>query len=107
MAESAEPLDDFLSRARAGDAQAIEELLAHHRARLRGMIALRMDGRLAARFDPSDVVQEALVDAHHQLGQYLQEQTIPFYPWLRQIALNRLVDLYRRHLKARKRSVLK
>ncbi|HEV3116074.1 MAG TPA: sigma-70 family RNA polymerase sigma factor, partial [Gemmataceae bacterium] len=29
----------------------------------------------------------------------------PFYPWLRQVALERLTDLHRRHLRSQKRSV--
>ena len=32
---------------------------------------------------------------------------MPFYPWLRQIAWQRIVEIHRRHLHARKRSVLR
>jgi RNA polymerase sigma-70 factor (ECF subfamily) len=69
------------------------------------MVAVRMDSRLAARLDPSDVVQEALIEALRQLPEYLRGSPMPFYPWLRQIAWNRLVDLHRRHILARHRSV--
>jgi len=31
-------------------------------------------------------------------------QPVPFYPWLRQFAFNRLLDLHRHHLLAQKRS---
>jgi RNA polymerase sigma-70 factor (ECF subfamily) len=67
------------------------------------MIAVRMDPRLMTRLDPSDVVQEALMDASSRLPRYLQKQTVPFYPWMRALALERLVDAHRRHL-ADKRS---
>ena len=30
---------------------------------------------------------------------------LPFYPWLRQLAQRRLIDLHRRHVQARRRSV--
>jgi hypothetical protein len=30
---------------------------------------------------------------------------MPFYPWLRQLAWQRLVDLHRQHVLARKRSI--
>ena len=55
--------DDLLRRAEAGDPAACQELLARFRERLRLMVAVRLDRRLAARVDPSDVVQEALADA--------------------------------------------
>jgi RNA polymerase sigma-70 factor (ECF subfamily) len=64
-----------------------------------------MDPRLAARFDPSDIVQETLMDASRKLSQYLRNPKLPFYPWLRQLAWNRLIDLHRRHVLAGKRSV--
>jgi RNA polymerase sigma-70 factor (ECF subfamily) len=69
------------------------------------MIALRLDRRLAARIDPSDVVQEALMDAAEKLSDYLRQQPLPFYPWLRRLAWERLVKLHRRHMSAQKRSV--
>jgi RNA polymerase sigma-70 factor (ECF subfamily) len=69
------------------------------------MVAVRADPRLAARVDPSDVVQEALAEAAAKLDRYLRERPLPFYPWLRQLAQNRLIDLHRRHVRARRRSV--
>src|SRR5262245_22134581 len=99
------PPEDLLDQARRGDAAACERLLGAHRDRLRRMVAVRIDRRLAARIDPSDVVQEALADAYTQLPAYLKEQPLPFYPWLRQLAWNRLVELYRKHVLAQKRTV--
>ena len=97
--------DELLERAGRGDAQARADLLARHRERLRRMVALRMDRRLSPRVDPSDVVQDALAEAHRQLPDYLLERPLPFYPWLRQIAWDRLVQQHRRHLHAGRRSV--
>jgi RNA polymerase sigma-70 factor (ECF subfamily) len=97
--------DALLDRARRGDSEAGAALLDLHRARLRRMIAVRMDRRLSSRFDPSDVVQETLAVALKQLPEYLRNEPLPFYPWLRQIAWNRLVDLHRKHLKSASRSV--
>ncbi|MCA9262118.1 MAG: sigma-70 family RNA polymerase sigma factor, partial [Planctomycetales bacterium] len=61
--------------------------------------------RLAGRVDPSDVVQETWTTAIAQLPDYLRNQQIPFYPWIRRIAWQKLVDERRRHLDAAKRSV--
>ena len=51
----------LLDEVKGGNRQALEKLLSHHRADLRAFIEVRLDRRLAARVDPSDVVQEALV----------------------------------------------
>jgi RNA polymerase sigma-70 factor (ECF subfamily) len=97
--------DHLLERVRAGDAAAREELLARHRARLRRLMALHLDRRLAARIDPSDLVQEALAEADRRLDEYAQRRPLPFYPWLRQLAWDRLIAAHRRHVRAGKRSV--
>ena len=52
-----------------------------------------------------DVVQEALLEALRRLPAYVDERPIAFYPWLRQIAWNRLIDLHRRHILAGNRAV--
>jgi RNA polymerase sigma-70 factor (ECF subfamily) len=97
--------EQLLWRAGRGDLAARQQLLLQHQQRLRQMIAVRMDRRLGARIDPSDVIQETLAEAAQQLSDYLRHPPLPFYPWLRQLARKRLTDLYRRHIQARKRSV--
>jgi RNA polymerase sigma-70 factor (ECF subfamily) len=97
--------DQLLERVRRNDRDARGCLLQRHRGRLRALIALRMDPRLAARIDPSDVVQESLAEADRRLADYLRTRPLPFYPWLRGLALERLAQLYRTHVRARKRSV--
>ena len=97
--------EELLRRAREGDAGARDALLARHRQRLCKMVTIRIDNRLRSRVDPSDVVQEAMRVAHRRLPEYLADPRRPFYPWLRGIALDRLVEMYRRHVVASKRSV--
>ena len=104
MAAQDSATEELIERAGRGDALARQELLVRHQARLRQMIAVRMDRRLGARLDPSDVVQEVFADACQKLGNYLQERPLPFYPWLRQLAWERLVKLHQRHIRAQKRS---
>jgi RNA polymerase sigma-70 factor (ECF subfamily) len=105
MTHMGSDIEELLERAEAGDRAAREELLMHHRDRLRRMIAIRLDRRMAARVDPSDVVQEALTQASQRLSSYLRERPLPFYPWLRQLAWEKLIELNRRHIYAQKRSV--
>jgi RNA polymerase sigma-70 factor, ECF subfamily len=61
------------------------------------MVAARLDQRLAARIDPSDVVQETLLEAERSLPQYIRERPVPFFVWIRHIARDRLVCWTRRH----------
>jgi RNA polymerase sigma-70 factor (ECF subfamily) len=98
---------ELLERSNRGDATARRELLVRHRERLRRMVALRLDRRLNARVDPSDVVQEALADAAQHLDDYLRDRPLPFYPWLRQFAWERLCKLHRHHIHARRRSIIR
>ena len=97
--------DQLLRSAAGGDSAAIETLLERHRERLRRMIALRLDDRLAARLDASDVVQEALVDAARKLAGYARDRPLPFYPWLHRLAAERLAAVYRQHRRTKTRSV--
>jgi RNA polymerase sigma-70 factor (ECF subfamily) len=97
--------DELLLRASQGEDSARGQLLNRHWERLRRMISIRLDRRVAARVDPSDVLQQTLAVAVEQMSDYLKRRPLPFYPWLRQIAWQRIVDVHRRHLHAGKRSV--
>lgn len=97
--------DNLIADARQGDDEARQALLARHRSRLRRMVAVHLDRRLAPRVDPSDVVQETLGEAAAKLSGYLRDRPLPFYPWLRRLALERLVKLHRRHVRTQRRSI--
>ncbi|MCO6044132.1 sigma-70 family RNA polymerase sigma factor [Aeoliella sp. ICT_H6.2] len=97
--------EELLRRAHDGDVEAKHKLLNRYRQRLSQMVQARMDPRIQARIDPSDIVQETLVTASHKLDAYLAGRPLPFYPWLRQIAWEKLVHEHDRHLRAAKRSV--
>ncbi len=95
----------LLERAQRGDHVAFEMLFQRHRAKLRRAIALRMDRRVAARVDASDVIQETYLEAFRRLPRYLQEPEMPFYLWLCWLAREKVLALHRRHLGAEKRAV--
>jgi RNA polymerase sigma-70 factor, ECF subfamily len=75
------------------------EFLTGHRDRLRRMVALRLDDRLRGRIDPSDVIQEAFLEASGRRHEYAREAE-PMSPflWLRFLTLQRLKVTHRRHL---------
>jgi RNA polymerase sigma-70 factor (ECF subfamily) len=97
--------EELIELTARGDAAAREQLLARHRNRLVKMVAVRLDRGLAARLDPSDVVQEALAEAAQHLDEFLRTRPLPYYAWLRQFAWERLVKLHRHHIRSKKRSV--
>lgn len=99
--------NQLLDRVAQGESSAAATLLTRHRKRLRRMVYLRISPRLATRLDPSDIVQDALVEAHRRLPDYAAERPIPFYPWLRRIAWERLLQMHRRHIEAQRRTVLR
>jgi RNA polymerase sigma-70 factor (ECF subfamily) len=90
-------IERLLERAGRQDGSALGRLLEFHRRRLRRMVAKRLDQRLAARIDPSDVVQEALFEAELGLPEYIRARPVPFFVWLRDIARDRLTWWTRRH----------
>src|SRR6516164_5252252 len=104
MAPRQPDTDELIRRSARGDDAARQDLLARHRGRLRQMIGVRLDRRLLARLDPSDIVQEVLMEAHAKLSGYLRDQPLPFYPCLRQLAWQRLVKIHQHH-HAQKRRV--
>ena len=100
-----EDTEELLRLSHSGCHSAAGRLLNRHRDRLRKMVCSRLDRRLRRRVDPSDVVQEVLLEAADRLSGYRREQDLPFYPWLRQLAWNRLLELHRQHVRVKKRSI--
>jgi RNA polymerase sigma-70 factor (ECF subfamily) len=89
---------ELLERARAGDQAARNEVFTRHRDRLRRMVEMRLDRRLQARIDASDVIQEAYVDVVTRLDDYLREPRLSLFLWLRLVVGERLLKLHRHHL---------
>src|SRR5262249_55553187 len=86
-----------LQRAGGGDQAAGARVLTPHRDRLRRMVALRLDQRLRGRIDPSDVLQEAFLQAVHAGPKYLERPEQPVFLWLRWVTGMTLQLLHRRH----------
>jgi RNA polymerase sigma-70 factor (ECF subfamily) len=68
------------------------------------MVALRLDERLRGRVDPSDVIQEAYLEATERRPEYARDpEPMPPFLWLRFLTLQRLQIMHRRHLGTRSR----
>jgi RNA polymerase sigma-70 factor (ECF subfamily) len=98
MTDCSSNTEILIRAAAAGDDQAVAELFAKYRKRLRRMISLRMDRRLQGRVDPSDVLQDAYLDFAKRLPEYAQSQSYPFFLWLRMLTGQRLMHVHRHHL---------
>jgi RNA polymerase sigma-70 factor (ECF subfamily) len=90
--------DQLLHRVEAGDRNALDDLFERYRDRLRRMVQLRLDRRLQARIDASDVIQDAYVEIVDRLDEYLRDRRLPFFLWLRLVVGERLMKLHRHHL---------
>lgn len=65
---------------------------------LRRMISFRMDRRIKRRVDPSDVVQEAYVEAVRRLPAFLSDPKVPVVVWLRFLTYQKLLQIQQAHL---------
>jgi RNA polymerase sigma-70 factor, ECF subfamily len=99
--DSAETLR-LLERAEQGDAGAVDALLMRHRPDVLGFVRLHLDSRLQARVDPSDVVQEAQLEMARRMNDFLRRRPMPFRLWARKTAYERMLNMRRDHLRARR-----
>jgi RNA polymerase sigma-70 factor (ECF subfamily) len=82
----------------------LASLFVRYQDRLRCAVELRLDPRLHTRIDPSDVLQEAFLEASHRLDAYLRRPPMSVFLWLRSLTCQRLWHLHARHLGAQARS---
>jgi RNA polymerase sigma-70 factor (ECF subfamily) len=84
--------------AASGDGAAWDALWRCHHDRLLRTVKLRLDPRLRARVDPSDVVQDAWIEARRRVANYVaEERPMPFGLWLRFLTVQQLLITQRRH----------
>jgi RNA polymerase sigma-70 factor (ECF subfamily) len=91
-------VEGLVRQASSGDSDSWAELMNRYRQRLRRMVSFRLDPRLQARLDASDVVQDVCLTAWEHLGSYVKQPETPFFLWLRAVAGHKLADLHRHHL---------
>lgn len=90
----------------AGEAAALERLLQLHRPCLKQIVRSRLSPALATRVDASDIVQETQIEIAKRIDDFITRRPTTFRIWIRRKALEKLVDQRRRHVTAKRRSVL-
>ena len=96
-------IDPWAEALQSGGQAALAEAFMSHRERLRRMVELRLDRRVAARVDASDVLQETYLDAARQLEHCVAQPPMSLFLWLRFLTGQRLMAIHRQHLGAQKR----
>jgi RNA polymerase sigma-70 factor (ECF subfamily) len=85
-----------------GDREALGRLLERHRPDLVAFVELRLDPQTRSRVDPSDIVQEAQLEAVRRMDDFLERRPMPFRLWLRKAVYERLLNARRDHRRARR-----
>jgi RNA polymerase sigma-70 factor (ECF subfamily) len=88
---------DLLARARAGDRQALDRLFALCRSYVRVLAQAQVEGRLRAKVDPSDLVQQTLLDAFRGFPAFEGATSAEWLAWLRRILDHNAADFVRRY----------
>jgi RNA polymerase sigma-70 factor (ECF subfamily) len=87
-------------------ADSLQVMFERYRPRLKMVVEMRIDRRIRARVDASDIVQDALADAVRRFAAYQQERKLSPYIWLRFLTLQQLLLAHRKHLGVKARSAL-
>jgi RNA polymerase sigma-70 factor (ECF subfamily) len=67
------------------------------------MVEMRLNRKLWGRVDPSDIVQEAMLQAAKHMDDYVRDPRLPAYLWLRTLTQQQLLAVHRHHLGTEKR----
>src|SRR3954465_11135348 len=93
---------ELLSRARAGETEALGELCSLYRNYLGMIVRTGLGPRLRERLELSDVVQEALVEVVRQFPQFTRRDEAALVGWLRRLVGQKLADLGRYHSRTKR-----
>jgi RNA polymerase sigma-70 factor, ECF subfamily len=96
---------DLLNGALAGRGESLGRLLQLYTNYLKLVATPQLDARLQSRMSASDIVQDTLLEAHHDFPSFRGRTCGEFVAWLRQILVHNLARQVQRHVLAGKRDV--
>ena len=97
--------DGLLADAQAGSVEALAHLCEAARTAMIDSARRGLPPALQAKLGASDIVQDAVVDAHRCFPQFAGRSPAEFFGWLRTILRRRVADSVRRYQVADRRSV--
>jgi len=97
LSNSEDSPERLLEQARAGCRDALGRLLELYRNYLRLLARTQIDLTLRVRLDPSDLVQETLLEAHRDFAQFAGTSEKELVAWLRRILVRNLADQVKHH----------
>jgi RNA polymerase sigma-70 factor (ECF subfamily) len=89
--------EELLRRARAGETDARGRLLEGYRSYLTLLARVQLGRHLQSKVDPSDVVQEAFLEAHRDFDQFQGQTGAELRAWLRRVLVRNLADQIRHY----------
>lgn len=95
----------LLASAQAGDEEKLGQLLQLYRNYLIVLATAQLDARVRKRVSPSDLVQEAMLNAYRDFSQFRGCSEPELLSWLRRILINCLHHAYETHMQAQRRDV--
>jgi RNA polymerase sigma-70 factor, ECF subfamily len=98
-------VQQVLQKAQNGDSHCLGELLGVYRGYLLGIAVARLDPRVRARCNPSDIVQETMLEAFRDFHQFRGGLEREFLAWIRQILANNLARAVQTHVLTEKRDL--
>jgi RNA polymerase sigma-70 factor (ECF subfamily) len=105
MKGDALPPNELLEQALHGDREALGQLLEAQRAGLRRLAEGQIEGRLAVRVDPSDIIQQTFLEAYRSFPQFAGSDPRELVAWLQVILDHKIAAAIRNHAVLQKRSV--
>lgn len=80
----------------------LSELFVRYRKHLSEMIRVRLDARLQARVDASDIVQDLYLRATQNLETYTKTHPVPPLVWLRTLGKHLVAETHRKHFRKKR-----
>lgn len=98
-------MNQLLTQALGGDRGALGQLLIVYRGYLRVLAQREIGGRLDARLDASDLIQQTCLSAVKNFTKFKGQGLPEFNVWLRQIHQRNIQDAVREHVLAAQRAL--
>src|SRR5262245_45325068 len=97
--------NQLLEQALGGDREALGRLLEAQRPALHRLAQRQLEGRIAARVDASDVIQQTFLEAHRSFEQFAGLDARELVAWLEGILDHKVAGAIRHHALLQKRNV--